>query len=304
MLRIGIPDLISPSYFPLLAAEELGFFAAEGLDAHVDLVGPVDRAVEVMRDGGLDFVGGCAHSASGAFPDMTGAKIVAALSQGTYWFLVVRPDVPASGTDLSALSGLTIGAAPLVDLALIRLLREAGVEGVAVQPIPGAFLGEDKNFGVAAAKALEAGLIDGFWANGMGAEVAVRSGAGKVILDARRGPGPEGSDRYTFAALLTTDGFVDDHADTAAAAVRALVAAQKALAVDPSLAGQVGEKRFPEEEAGLISTLIARDAPFYRASVSPERIADLSRFQLDMDLTREPLTYEEVVAAQYAPLWG
>jgi len=49
------------------------------------------------------------------------------------------------------------------------------------------------NFGLTAAKALEDGLIDSFWANGMGTEVAVRSGAGKIVLDIRRGDGPEGS---------------------------------------------------------------------------------------------------------------
>jgi ABC-type nitrate/sulfonate/bicarbonate transport system substrate-binding protein len=78
--------------------------------------------------------------------------------------------------DLSALSGLSIGAAPLVDLALLRALRELGVDGADVRPVPGAFLGGDRNFRVAAAKALRAGLIDGFWANGMGTEVAVRAG--------------------------------------------------------------------------------------------------------------------------------
>jgi hypothetical protein len=60
--------------------------------------------------------------------------------------------------DLSALSGLSIGAAPLVDLALLRALRELGVDGADVRPVPGAFLGGDRNFRVAAAKALRAGL--------------------------------------------------------------------------------------------------------------------------------------------------
>ena len=42
-----------------------------------------------------------------------------------------------------------------------------------------------------AAKALEDRKIDGFWANGMGAEVAVRRGVGTVVLDVRRGDGPK-----------------------------------------------------------------------------------------------------------------
>lgn len=303
MLRFGIPDAISPSYFPLIAAADLGCFAAEGLEATVDLVAPVDHAVEVMRDGGLDFVGGCAHSAPYAFPQWRGAKIVAALSQNTYWFLVVRPDAGVTAANLSALSGLRIGAAPLVDLALLRTLRELGIEGVDVRPVPGAFLGTDKNFGLAAARALEAGLIDGFWANGMGTEVAARAGTGTMVLDARRGQGPPGSEHYTFAALVTTDALIERAPGTVAAVVRGLAAAQRALAADPSLASEVGRKRFPRYEASLIAGLIARDAPFYQASVTPERVADLSKFQLDMGLTREPVSFSDVVAADFAPLW-
>ncbi len=37
-MRITIADLVSNTCFPVLAAEELGFYKAEGLDAHVELV--------------------------------------------------------------------------------------------------------------------------------------------------------------------------------------------------------------------------------------------------------------------------
>lgn len=303
MLTFGIPDMISPSYFPLIAAADLGCFADQGLQASVDLVAPVDFAVEELRAGRLDFVGGCAHSAPHAFPDWEGAKIVGALSQGTYWFLVVRPDAGVTPGSLAALSGLRIGAAPLVDSSFRRIVRELGIEDVKVEPVPGAFLSGDKNFGVAAAKALEAGLIDGFWANGMGKEVAVRSGAGVMVLDGRRGGGPAGSEHYTFAALVTSDALIAREPDTVAAVVRALTAAQRALAADPALATEVGRKRFPDYEASLIADLIKADAPFYQAAVAPERIADLSRFQLDMGLTTKPAGYTDVVASQFAEDW-
>ena len=39
-LRVAIPDLISPSYFPVIAAVELGFFKREGLDATIELLFP------------------------------------------------------------------------------------------------------------------------------------------------------------------------------------------------------------------------------------------------------------------------
>jgi NitT/TauT family transport system substrate-binding protein len=61
-MKLAIPDLISNSYFPALAAAELGFFVAEGLAVSVELINPVDRAYQALRDGEVDFVGGAAHA--------------------------------------------------------------------------------------------------------------------------------------------------------------------------------------------------------------------------------------------------
>ena len=62
-MKIAIPDLISNSYFPAIAAVDLGFFKDEGLDMELELIFPVDRTLEVLRDGDIQFVGGSAHSA-------------------------------------------------------------------------------------------------------------------------------------------------------------------------------------------------------------------------------------------------
>ncbi len=43
-MRIAVPDLVSNSYFPAVAAVELGFFAAEGLEAELQLIFPVPRS--------------------------------------------------------------------------------------------------------------------------------------------------------------------------------------------------------------------------------------------------------------------
>jgi NitT/TauT family transport system substrate-binding protein len=42
-MRIAVPDLVANSYFPALAAEELRFYAAEGMEAHVELLAPAPR---------------------------------------------------------------------------------------------------------------------------------------------------------------------------------------------------------------------------------------------------------------------
>src|SRR5579859_4900099 len=202
--------MISPSYFPVIAAVELGFIEKEGLDAKLELLYPVTRTYEELRDGRLDFVGGAAHAPLYAFPDWAGCRLLCALAQNMYWFLVVRSDVVAKAGakrgDLSVLKGLRIGAAPGPVDGLKRMLKEAGMDperDVRIGPVPG-WASAGVSFGLMAAKALEDGKLDGFWANGMGAEVAVRSGTGRLVLDARRGDGPTGSQHYTFPGLVTT----------------------------------------------------------------------------------------------------
>src|SRR5438876_12381667 len=180
-MKLAIPDLISNSYFPAVAAAELGFFAREGIEVSAELIFPVDRAYQALRDGEIDFVGGAAHGALAAFPDWRGVKLLGALAQGMYWFLVTRADLGIARGDLVALKGRRIGAAPWVEMGLRGLLAAAGLDpqrdGIAIGPVPGAAgPGVDMtrvNFGLTAFRALEARAIDGFWANGMATELAV-----------------------------------------------------------------------------------------------------------------------------------
>src|SRR5215467_12819819 len=228
-MKLAVPDMISNSYFPAEAAVELGFFKAEGLDVALELIFPVDKSYAALREGAVDFVGGSAHSALAAFPGWEGAKLLCAQAQGMYWFLVMRADLGAKRGDVGVVKGRSIGAAPWVEMGLRRLLAEAGIDlardQVKIAPVPGATGSEGRivNFGLTAAKALEDGLIDGFWANGMGTEVAVRRGVGTVVLDVRRGDGPKPCFNYTMSSLATTDRLIERSPATAAAAVRALV---------------------------------------------------------------------------------
>jgi ABC-type nitrate/sulfonate/bicarbonate transport system substrate-binding protein len=307
MLRIAVPDLVSNSYFPIIAAVEMGFFKEEGFDAAVDLLFPIPKTFEALRDGQLDFVIGSAHATLLAFPQWQGAKLLAACGQHTYWFLVVRSDLKPIRGDLSVVKGLRIGAAPGVNLSLQRMLVEAGIDpeknGVVIMPIPGA-AGPNVSFGLSAAKALEDGKLDGFWANGMGCEVALRSGAGALVLDVRRGDGPTAARHYTFSALVATDKTIQDDPGAARAAIRALMKAHKALKQDPSLATEVGRKRFPPSEAELIAELVRRDLPFYDPTIPREKVASMNRFAQDIGLLAGPVPYEHVVATQFSHLWN
>lgn len=306
MIRIAVPDLISNSYFPAIAAVELGFFKSEGFDASIDLLFPVPKTFEALRAGDLDFVVGSAHATLLAFPDWQGAKLLAAIAQHMYWFLVVRKDLGATHGDLSVLKGLRIGAAPGVNLGLRQLLREAGLDpdqnDIHIIPIPGA-TGASVSFGLSAAKALEDGKLDGFWANGMGCEVALRRGVGTMVLDVRRGDGPAAARHYTFPALVTTDKKIEQEPETVKIAIRAIMSAQNALREDVGRATEVGKKRFPAAEAELIAGLIERDLPYYDPMISEQTIDAMNRFAQEIGLLSKPVPYEQVVATQFSDLW-
>src|SRR2546425_1324509 len=100
-MRIATPDLVTNSYFPALAAEELGLYREEGLDAHVELLPSLD-AVNALRDGAVDFVAGGAPPMLLALPGWEGAEVARTPSPGTPWLLVLRAGPPPRRGDRPA----------------------------------------------------------------------------------------------------------------------------------------------------------------------------------------------------------
>ncbi len=303
--RIAAVDLVSNTCFPALAADELGYFQEEGLDARIELAAMLG-ATRALRDGSADaMIAGSVHDVLTEFPDWRGVKIVVALSQGTPWLLTVRADLNAARGDLNALRGLRLTAAEGPDLALKRMLRGAGIEpgrDVEIVELPGA-RSRDVSFGVFAARGLEAGQVDGFWANAMGAETAVSRGAGKILIDVRRGDDPDEVRYFTFAGMASTDGFIEREPQAVAAAVRAIVKAQRALCADPSLARRVGAKKFPPDAAALIANVVARDVQFYDPAISETAVEKMNRFAQSVGHLSAPVAYERVAALRFRDLW-
>jgi ABC-type nitrate/sulfonate/bicarbonate transport system substrate-binding protein len=187
------------------------------------------------------------------------------------------------------------------------MLEAAGIdpvkEKVQIMPIPGA-LGPNVSFGLSAAKALEEGKLDAFWANGMGCEVALRRGVGTMVLDVRRGDGPPEARHYTFSALVATEQRIATAPETVRAAIRAVVKAHKALKENVHLATEVGKKRFPPAEAELIAELIRRDLPYYDPAIGIDTVDAMNRFAQQIGLLSAPVPYQAVVATEFSPLWS
>jgi len=306
MFKISVADLDSPSYFVAVAAADLGFFRNEGVEVELlrEYGGPVGP--ERMRDGTLDFYGGPAYAATRAFPGWKGTKLLCALAQYSYWFLAVRADLPVTRGDLAALKGLRISSsmeAPV--LGLRHLLTEAGFDlkrgDAQIVPAPPTQAG--RFMGHAGVLAIQDGRADAYWGNGMRLAIGEKLGIAKLHLDLRRGDGPPGARFYNFAGLTATDRLIAEHPGAAAGAVRAIVKAQQALKADPSLATGVAERLFPPDEVPLIAGLIARDAPFYDATITPEAIDGLNKVAMAGGLITEPVAYDTMVATQFRELW-
>jgi ABC-type nitrate/sulfonate/bicarbonate transport system substrate-binding protein len=302
-MKVTVSDVVSPSYFVATAAVELGFFKGEGVDA--EFVHPPLNVPEALQNGALDFVGASPYLSLSAFPGWRGGKILCALSHYTYWFIAVRADLHARRGDINALKGLRISAAPQVGLTLKRLLEEAGMdmERDNVRIVPPPPYDRAGSWARLGARAIEEGLADGFWGNGMRVAYAERKGVATLLLDIRRGDGPPAARMYTFPALVTSERLIAEHPEIAAGAVRAIVKTQRALKADPALATQAARRLFPPEELELIADLIARDAPFYDPTVSDEMIAKATQFAQEISVLSGPVSYERAVATQFCDLW-
>ncbi len=306
MYRMMVADYDSPSYFVATAAVKLGFFKKEGLDVEFVAEYGAKHGPEQLRAGNIHFFGGPAFAATRAFPAWKGAKLVAALAQNSYWFMGVRKDLDIPRGDISALKGLRISSSfAFPRTALRHMLIESGLdvdndEVRIVESLPSASHTHSRD-GI---RALEENIADGFWGNGMRLALAEKAGVAKVHLDLRRGDGPVGARHYNFAALTMTDALIDKEPAVAAAAVRAIVATQHALKADPSLAKKVGDELFPGEEAEMMPVLVARDAPFYDATITPQAVDGLNAFALANGLLTSALPYEAIVAAGLKDHWN
>lgn len=306
-MRLAVPDLVSSSYFPALAAAQLPPTQGDRVPISLEHLFPIRAAVEALRDGQVEFVAGPAHAALFAFPNWQGGKILMALSQNTYWLLVVRVDLEAEPGSVEGLRDMVVAAAPGPARALRQLLVDSGVDvdssRITIGPLPDSHA-SGGSFGIRAARALSDGVIDAFWANSMAAQTAVHEGAGRVQIDPRRGDGPPRAASYTFPALITTDDMLAERLDDVRAVVRAVVQAQSALKAAPQRAEEVAADLFPPLEASLIQDLVRRDLPHYSPRISAETVAGLNQFTQSIGLVEQPAAYDDVVAVDVRDLWG
>ena len=168
--------------------------------------------------------------------------------------------------------------------------------------MPGA-TGVQRQFRPDRGRGLAAGKIDGFWANGMATEIAVTSGTGTIVLDVRRGDGPPGCFDYTMPVLATTERLIESSPETAAAALRALVAAQNALKQDVSLAPKSARSAFRRAKRSLSPGSSPRSAVLRCRDQRGFSRRD-QRFRAGHEHARGRRALCRIVATQFRHLWS
>jgi NitT/TauT family transport system substrate-binding protein len=296
-IRIGATPAVT--FIVLYAAEQLGYFKAEGLTSQfADFEGGAE-VTTAMVGGSIDFAGTYVERPMILAEKGFGAKNLLAILNRNPIFLVVRKNLAA--TDVKSLKGTKLGmtrSGSATDLALRALLRDAGLEpdrDVAVIAV-----GSSNS----AAAALRAGQIDGFMGGEPGGAVIVHQlKIGRYFIEPLRDQGPKFLQYMTFPTLQASDRYIQANPQTVERVVRAVSKTQKRLREDPEAGVRVAQKFFPALDVELLRTIIMLQRASYVPTITEEAIRTVNQFQKQAGVVKGDFTYDKLVAVQFKSAW-
>ena len=297
-VRIGTTPAVS--FLALYAAEQLGYFKAEGVTAQfADFEGGAE-VTTAMVGGSIDMGGTYIERPMILAEKGFGAKNLLAILNRNPIFLVVRNNLAA--TDVKGLKGTKLGmtrAGSATDLALRALLKDAGLEpdrDVALIAV-----GSSSS----AAAALRAGQIDGFMGGEPGGAIIVHQlKLGRYFIEPMRDQGPAFLRHMTFPTLQTSDRYIQSNPQIVERVVRAVVKTQKRLREDPDAAVSVAQKMFPAIDAELLRNIIAVYRKAYFPAITEEALRTVNQYQKQAGVVKGDFAYDKMVAVPYKSLWG
>jgi NitT/TauT family transport system substrate-binding protein len=297
-VRIGTTPAVS--FLALYAAEQLGYFKAEGLTAQfADFEGGAE-VTTAMVGGSIDMGGTYIERPMILAEKGFGAKNLLAILNRNPIFLVVKKNLAV--TDVKGLKGTKLGmtrAGSATDLALRALLKDAGLEpdrDVALIAVGSS---------TSAAAALRAGQIDGFMGGEPGGAIVVHQlKLGRYFIEPMRDQGPAFLRHMTFPTLQTSDRYIQSNPQIVERVVRAVVKTQKRLRDDPDAAVSVAQRMFPALDVELLRNIIAVYRKAYFPAITEEALRTVNEYQKQAGVVRSDFAYDKMVAVQYKTLWG
>jgi NitT/TauT family transport system substrate-binding protein len=296
-IRIGATPAVT--FVVLYAAEQLGYFKAEGVTAQfADFEGGAE-VTTAMVGGSIDFAGTYVERPMILAEKGFGAKNLLAILNRNPIFLVVRKTLTA--TDVRSLKGTKLGmtrAGSATDLALRALLRDAGLEpdrDVAVIAV-----GSSNS----AAAALRAGQIDGFMGGEPGGAVIVHQlKIGRYFIEPLRDQGPKFLQYMTFPTLQASDRYIQANPQTVERVVRAVSKTQKRLREDPEAGVRVAQKFFPALDVELLRAVIMLQRASYIPTITENAVRTVNQFQKQAGVVKGDFAYDQLVAVQFKSFW-
>jgi len=296
-VRIGTTPAVT--FLALYAADQLGYFRAEGLIAQfADFEGGAEVTTALVG-GSIDLAGTYVERPMILAEKGFASKSLLAILNRNPIFLVLRKSLPA--TDVKGLKGTKLGmtrAGSATDLALRALLRDAGLEpdrDVAVIAVGSS---------TSAAAALRAGQIDGFMGGEPGGAIIVHQlKLGRYFIEPMRDQGPPFLRNMTFPTLQTSDRLIQSNPQMVERAVRAVVKTQKRLREDPDAAVGVAQKIFPALDPDLLRSIIGVYKKAYFPAITEEALRTVNQFQKQAGVVKSDFAYDKMVAVQFKHLW-
>ena len=296
-VRIGTTPAVT--FLALYAADQLGYFKAEGLSPQfADFEGGAEVTTALVG-GSIDLAGTYVERPMILAEKGFASKSLLAILNRNPIFLVLRKSLPA--TDVKGLKGTKLGmtrAGSATDLALRALLRDAGLEpdrDVAVIAVGSS---------TSAAAALRAGQIDGFMGGEPGGAIIVHQlKLGRYFIEPMRDQGPPFLRNMTFPTLQTSDRFIQSNPQIVERAVRAVVKTQKRLREDPDAAVVVAQKIFPALDPDLLRSIIGVYKKAYFPAITEEALRTVNQFQKQAGVVKSDFAYDKMVAVQFKHLW-
>ncbi len=286
-------------FLPIYAADQLGYFKAEGLSVQfVDFEGGAE-VTTAMVGGSIDLGGTMVERPLILAEKGFGAKNLVALESKNPLHLVLRANHPAK--EVKDLKGSKLGmtrAGSGTDLSLRALLKDAGLEpdrDVAIIGVGGVS---------SAMAALKAGQVDGYMGGEPAGAIAVHQlKLARYFIDPRLGQGPKFLQFMTFPTLQASDRFIQANPQVTEKLVRAMVKVLKRMREDPESAVQVGQKIFPTMDVAIIRSVVAIEKNTYFPQLTEEAIRLCNQFQKQVGAVKTDIAYEKVVATQFKHLW-
>jgi len=296
-VRIALPKTLI--FFPVYAAESLGLFAEEGVQAELmELPGP--SASLAMVESRVDLSATFAERPIAFLREGKSIKNVVTLLAQNPVVLVVRSDIAAR--EVSALKGLRVGSTVPrsgSDLTLRAILRGGGLD--LEKDVTIEFAGVNGLISALRERKIDAGIMATDFAAQLIHERVVRS-----LVDPRQGEGPALVREMNFTTLQASATMLETRPDAVAKVVRAVVRAQQRLRDDGTLAARTALQLFPSVDAAVMQAIVDADRPTYRPEITEEMMrgvhAGLRGSVLPAD--DPPVPFADVVAVRYRPLWS